>query len=220
MLKQLLICTLLLSVNGLVSAAITIKTQQEIKVAEINGQTVAKNLFGQDSSQYQLNQGVNELEVSYSQYFDAEDGIGAHDIVRSAPVKIKTPILQDHEIYTLALIDTPKTNEQAKVFAKQPIFVLYNRNNELLMTQYGSNDGHQGIVNTLLDNKQSNKQNFNPTNKQPEAIYTAIANVPKDNSNLKNQNNRSDVNQLISIWEQASKADRQKFMIWLAEQTN
>jgi uncharacterized protein len=220
MLKQLLICTLLLSVNGLVSAAITIKTQQEIKVAEINGQTVAKNLFGQDSSQYQLNQGVNELEVSYSQYFDAEDGIGAHDIVRSAPVKIKTPILQDHETYTLALIDTPKTNEQAKVFAKQPIFALYNRNNELLMTQYGSNDGHQGIVNTLLDNKQSNKQNFHPTNKQPEAIYTAIANVPKDNSNPKNKNNRSDVNQLISIWEQASKADRQKFMIWLAEQTN
>lgn len=220
MLKQLLICTLLLSVNGLVSAAITIKTQQEIKVAEINGQTVAKNLFGQDTSQYQLNQGVNELEVSYSQYFDAEDGIGAHDIVRSAPVKIRTPILQDHETYTLALIDTPKTNEQAKVFAKQPIFALYNRNNELLMTQYGSNDSHQGIVNTLLDNKQSNKQNFHLIKKQPEVIYTAIANVPKDNPNLKNQNNSSNVNQLISIWEQANKVDRQKFMMWLAEQTN
>lgn len=220
MLKKFLICSFLLSVNGLVSAAIILKTPAEIKIAEINGQEITKKLFGPHTSQYQLNQGVNELELSYYQYFDAEDGIGAHDIVRSAPVKMKTPILQDHESYTLVLMDAPKTNDQAKVFAKQPVFALYNENNELLMTQYGSNESHQGVVNTLLDHNESNKQNFHPTNKQPEAIYSAIANIPKDGLGRKNQNNSGDVNQLISIWEQANKADRQKFMMWLAEQTN
>ncbi|OTG88392.1 hypothetical protein B9T31_02460 [Acinetobacter sp. ANC 4558] len=219
MLKQISTLVVAMSLSSFVVAAVTLTTPQEIKVEEINGQPIAKKIFGSDSRQFQLKSGINDLEVSYYQYFEAENGIGAHDIVRSAPVRIKTPLLKDNETYTLALIQAPKTNDQAKAFAKQPVFGLYNNKNELLMTQEGTYQQPRGIINAVFGD-QNITRNLNENKVQPKAVYTQNAEFLNQKSDEVQQTTKNALNQLILSWKNANKEDRQKFMLWLAEQAN
>lgn len=219
MMKQILASMMVLSFTGLVNAAVTLQIEQEIKVEEINGQAIKSGLIRSNLDQYQLTAGTNELEVSYYQYFDAEDGIGAHDIVRSAPVFIKTPILQDNQTYRLALMKMPQNNDQAKQFAKQPIFGLYNSQNELLMTQAGAVQSRQSIISAFLGDQEQTFKSKNMTNKQPEASYTVAAKIIPEQKQAETTNKATSASlyQLINTWQNASKEDRQKFMMWLAE---
>lgn len=213
MLKQLSSVLMLMSVVGVAWADVTLKIQPEVKVEEINGQTVKQKILGNTTTNYQLNSGVNVIKVSYYEYFDAEHGIGSHDIVRSAPVYIKTPMLQDQQSYTLTLVNPPKNNDQAKAYAKKPEFALYNAKNELLMTQMG-NGARRSIVNAILTDEDTNTTQVTPS--QPKAVYTQAAKVPQEN--ITTSDNK--FNQLISAWGNASKEERKKFMLWLADQTN
>ena len=59
---------------------------------------------------------------------------------------------------------------------------------------------------------------------QPAAVYTAAAVFPSEKTTpatLPTQKQaQGKEQQLIQLWQQASKIERQKFMSWLAEQAN
>ena len=216
MFKQISIFAVTLSLSGFMHAAVTLKVQQEIKVEEINGQAISKKIFDSNTNIFQLNVGKNELEISYYQYFDAENGIGSHDIVRSAPVYLNTPALNDNQTYILKLINAPKTNDQAKEFAKQAIFGLYNNKNELLMTQTGTGE-HKSILNMLIDGETINARKKNNGENQQNERDNKMNINDLLGVNERDLSESNSFNQLIVIWKNASKKDRKKFMMWLAE---
>lgn len=212
------LATVVLMFSTSVFSAVTINVPDEIKIEGLNGQELKGRLFGSDN-QYKLDAGENIISVRYIQYFEEHPGIGSHDIVRSGVVNIKTPILQDQQSYHLALINPPQNNDEAKSYAKQPVFGLYNANNQLLVEQKGSKTQNTGILQNLFNDSSTDLAQSKSTVKQPAATYTSQAIVattemtkPKD---LSSTNHAS---QLIDAWKNASKAERRAFLSWLAEQ--
>lgn len=203
MIKQLNLFVLALMMSSFVNADTLLKIQNGIIVQEINGAEVKKDLFNSYKSEYSLESGQNDLIVYYYQYFDAENGIGAHDIVKSSPVYIKTPVLRNNETYRLAMINPPKNNDDAKKYAKQPEFALYNSYNELLMTQIGGNT-KKGIIHSIFNEQKIDQR-------QPQVVYTLIEPDIAHGDTL---------NHLLIAWKNATKEDKQKFMLWIAEQVN
>ena len=199
-------------------AAITLTTPEEIKIAAINGQEVNTGLFSSNKKAHQLKTGENVISVRYSQYFEENRNIGTHEIVRSNIVNIKTPLLDDNQTYYLSLIDTPENVDAARDYAKQPVFGLYNSKNQLLVKQQGAQTSSLGIVSNLFVEGES--INRNQANIQPSPEYTAQAklNLPKEEISTDVNVKGGQDQRLIQIWKSASKAERQKFLTWLAEQ--
>lgn len=209
---------MLFMVTSPLFAAITLTTPEEIKVAAINGQELNTGLFSSNKNAQQLKVGENIVSVRYTQYFEENRNIGTHEIVRSNIVNIKTPLLEDNQNYYLAVIDLPKDANTAREYAKAPIFGLYNSQNQLLAKQQGAKSSNLGIVSNLfVDGDSSNKYSVNT---QPLAEYTAQAKMKPEVSTTSNHINslKDEDQQLIQIWKKATKAEKQKFMTWLAEQ--
>lgn len=199
-------------------ATITLTTPEEIKVAAINGQEVNTSLFSSKKNAHQLKAGENVISVRYTQYFEENRNIGTHEIIRSNIVNIKTPLLEDNQNYVLALIDNPKNIDIAREYAKQPIFGLYDSKNQLLVKQQGAKSSNLGIVSNLFTEGESVDKS--QVNIQPSPEYTPQAklnsSIGKTQLNIGVQN--GEAQQLIHIWKNTTKAERQKFMTWLAEQ--
>lgn len=209
---------MLFMVTSPLFAAITLTTPEEIKVAAINGQELNTGLFSSNKNAQQLKVGENIVSVHYTQYFEENRNIGTHEIVRSNIVNIKTPLLEDNQNYYLAVIDLPKDADTAREYAKAPIFGLYNSQNQLLAKQQDAKSSNLGIVSNLfVDGDSSNKYLVNT---QPSAEYTAQAKMKPEVSTTSNHINslKDEDQQLIQIWKKATKAEKQKFMSWLAEQ--
>lgn len=209
---------MLFMVTSPLFAAITLTTPEEIKVAAINGQELNTGLFSSNKNAQQLKVGENIVSVRYTQYFEENRNIGTHEIVRSNIVNIKTPLLEDNQNYYLAVIDLPKDADTAREYAKAPFFGLYNSQNQLLAKQQGAKSSNLGIVSNLfVEGDSSNKYSVNT---QPLAEYTAQAKMKPEVSTTSNHINslKDEDQQLIQIWKKATKAEKQKFMTWLAEQ--
>ncbi|WP_110976005.1 DUF2057 family protein [Acinetobacter sp. WCHAc060042] len=212
------LATVVLMLSTSAFSAVTITAPEEIKIEGLNGQEVKSRLFSSDST-YSIDAGENIISVRYIQFFEEHPGIGSHDIVRSGVVNIKTPILQDQQTYRLALLNPPQNHDDAKAYAKQPVFGLYDAKNQLLVEQKGSKTQSSGILKNLFNDAPTDLTQKATTIAQPAPIYTSQAVVgkaevvkPKD---LPNANNAQ---QLINTWKSASKSERQAFMTWLAEQ--
>lgn len=204
-----------------VFSAVTLTIPEEIKIVALNDQEVSSGLLRSNQS-YQLDAGVNAISVRYNEFFEHSDN--SHDILKSGVVTVKTPVLKDGETYRLALMNAPRNFDQAQAYKNQPIIGLYDAKNQLLVQQIGAQDaakpwfGNSLLAKTVgTDNK-----TVTPVN-QPAAVYTQAATVPKvavsqvqSKAGAASQNDQ----QLIQLWQQASKAERQKFMSWLAEQAN
>ena len=192
---------------------------EEIKVEGLNGQEVKSRLFSSNHN-YSVQPGENVLSVRYVQFFEEHPGIGSHDIVRSGIVHIKTPVLQDKATYRLGLVNPPKTHDDAKEFAKQPVFGLFDARNQLLVQQAGAKDLNRGILQNLFSTSSTESAQAAPVSvTQPAAVYSPQAVVTtKPVATVSNVAGADQ--QLIQLWQQASKTERQKFMSWLAEQAN
>ena len=208
----------LLMMNMSAFAAITLTTPEEIKIAAINGQEVNSSIFSSKKNAHQLKVGENIISVRYTQYFEENKNIGTHEIVRSNIVNIKTSLLEDNQNYVLSLIDNPQNIDAARDYAKQPIFGLYNSKNQLLVKQQGAKSSSLGIVSNLFVEGESASKN--QVVSQPSPEYTAQANLGSlENEEQSDLNTQSGQDQrLIQIWKKSTKAERQKFMTWLAEQ--
>ncbi|WP_160232446.1 DUF2057 domain-containing protein [Acinetobacter indicus] len=216
---RLSFAALALSLSSTAFSAVTITAPEEIKVEGLNGQEVKSRLFSSNHN-YSVQPGKNVLSVRYVQFFEEHPGIGSHDIVRSGIVHIKTPVLQDKATYRLGLVNPPKTHDDAKEFAKQPVFGLFDEKNQLLVQQAGAKDLNRGILQNLFSTSSTESAQAAPVSvTQPAAVYSPQAVVTtKPVATVSNVAGADQ--QLIQLWQQASKTERQKFMSWLAEQAN
>ncbi len=115
-------------------------------------------------------------------------------------------------------------NEQAKKYAEQPTVALYNSNNELVVQQTGANNEAKPWFATGLGKVAD--FTTKPSKPQPQAVYAAAkpstsqfttsvaATIPSTGAAQSNDQ------RLVEVWQKSSKAERQKFMAWLAEQSN
>ena len=187
-----------------VFSAVTVTVPEEIKIVAVNDQEVKSGLLRSNQT-YSLDAGVNAISVRYNEFFQHSDN--SHDILKSGVVTVKTPSLKDGETYRLALIQAPKDFDAAQKYKNQPIIGLYDAKNQLLVQQTGSKDAAKPwFGNRVLTKKLDMTTQVATPVHQPAAVYTQSA----------DQNDQ----QLIQLWQKASKAERQKFMTWLAEQAN
>lgn len=202
-------------------SAVTISVPEEIKLLTVNDQEIRSGLFS-SAQQVKVNAGENVINLRYQQYFEHHNG--AHDILKSGVITLKTPILQDGENYRLALVNPPKDFDAAKEFKDQPSVGLYNQKNQLLVQQTGAKASSTGWLSGSLRNKTVDATQNSTAVNQPAAVYTAAAVLPSEKTTpttLPTQKQtQGKEQQLIQLWQQASKAERQKFMSWLAEQAN
>lgn len=187
-----------------VFSAVTVTVPEEIKIVAVNDQEVNSGLLRSNQT-YSLDAGVNAISVRYNEFFQHSDN--SHDILKSGVVTVKTPSLKDGETYRLALIQAPKDFDAAQKYKDQPIIGLYDAKKQLLVQQTGAKDAAKPWFGNRVLTKKVNMttQAVTPVN-QPAAIYTQSA----------DHNDQ----QLIQLWQKASKAERQKFMTWLTEQAN
>ncbi|WP_180157508.1 DUF2057 domain-containing protein [Acinetobacter sp. YH12045] len=206
-------------------AAVTLTVPEEIKIVAVNDQEVTGGLF-RSTEKYKLDAGENVLTVRYSEFFQHADN--SHDILKSGVAAIRTPSLIDGQEYRLGLVNAPKDFDAAQKYKDQPIFGLYDKSNQLLVQQAGAKKEQKSIFsNGVLGNAVDfMKKDAVPEN-QPAPVYAQSVAVKPTNvvspvaasKNVTINENGAD-QQLIQLWQKANKAERQKFMSWLAEQAN
>ena len=214
-----------LLLSSSVFSAVTITAPEEIVILAVNGQEVNNGLIPSKKNNYQVDPGNLTLNVRYREYFEHLNG--EHDIVKSGVVTIQTPDLKDNQTYNLALVNAPKDFSQAKKFAEQPTVALYDQSKKLVVQQTGANNEAQpwfsgnSLLARTLDLTQKNKNNVV---NQPAPVYAAsttnVAPVAVTATTVVSGNIKTTDQQLVELWQKASKAERQKFMAWLAGQTN
>ncbi|ENV08427.1 hypothetical protein A7P54_03320 [Acinetobacter sp. Ac_3412] len=216
-----------LLLSSSVFSAVTITAPEEIVILAVNGQEVNSGLIPSKKNNYQVDPGNLTVNVRYREYFEHLNG--EHDIVKSGVVTIQVPDLQDNQSYSLGLVNAPKNFDAAKKYADQPTVALYDQNKKLVVQQTGANNEAQpwftgsNLLSRTLDLTQKNKNNA--TN-QPAPVYAgttaqvvATAPVAVTTAAAAGTAKTTD-QQLAELWQKASKAERQKFMAWLAGQTN
>lgn len=214
-----------LLLSSSVFSAVTITAPEEIVILAVNGQEVNNGLIPSKKNNYQVDPGNLTVNVRYREYFEHLNG--EHDIVKSGVVTIQTPDLKDNQTYNLALVNAPKDFSQAKKFAEQPTVALYDQSKKLVVQQTGANNEAQpwfsgnSLLARTLDLTQKNKNNVV---NQPAPVYAAsttnVAPVAVTATTAVSGNIKTTDQQLVDLWQKASKAERQKFMAWLAGQTN
>ena len=214
-----------LLLSSSVFSAVTITAPEEIVILAVNGQEVNNGLIPSKKNNYQVDPGNSTVNVRYREYFEHLNG--EHDIVKSGVVTIQTTDLKDNQTYNLALVNAPKDFSQAKKFAEQPTVALYDQSKKLVVQQTGANNEAQpwfsgnSLLARTLDLTQKNKNNVV---NQPAPVYAAsttnVAPVAVTATTVVSGNIKTTDQQLVELWQKASKAERQKFMAWLAGQTN
>ena len=214
-----------LLLSSSVFSAVTITAPEEIVILAVNGQEVNNGLIPSKKNNYQVDPGNLTVNVRYREYFEHLNG--EHDIVKSGVVIIQTTDLKDNQTYNLALVNAPKDFSQAKKFAEQPTVALYDQSKKLVVQQTGANNEAQpwfsgnSLLARTLDLTQKNKNNVV---NQPAPVYAAsttnVAPVAVTATTVVSGNIKTTDQQLVELWQKASKAERQKFMAWLAGQTN
>lgn len=214
-----------LLLSSSVFSAVTITAPEEIVILAVNGQEVNNGLIPSKKNNYQVDPGNLTVNVRYREYFEHLNG--EHDIVKSGVVTIQASDLQDNRSYTLGLVNGPKNFEAAKKYAEQPTVALYDQNKKLIVQQTGANNEAQpwfsgnSLLARTLDLTQKNKNNVV---NQPAPVYAAsttnVAPVAVTATTVVSGNIKTTDQQLVDLWQKASKAERQKFMAWLAGQTN
>ena len=214
-----------LLLSSSVFSAVTITAPEEIVILAVNGQEVNNGLIPSKKNNYQVDPGNLTVNVRYREYFEHLNG--EHDIVKSGVVTIQTTDLKDNQTYNLALVNAPKDFSQAKKFAEQPTVALYDQSKKLVVQQTGANNEAQpwfsgnSLLARTLDLTKKNKNNVV---NQPAPVYAAsttnVAPVAVTATTVVSGNIKTTDQQLVELWQKASKAERQKFMAWLAGQTN
>lgn len=214
------IAALSLMLSGSVFAAVTLSAPEEIVVLAVNDQEVNSGLI-RKKNEYQVDAGQVAISVRYQQYFEHLNG--EHDILKSGVVTVTAPDLKDGKNYKLALVDAPKNFDDAKKYAEQPTIAIFDQNNRLVVQQTGANTEAKpwlgsGVFGRVIDLTTSKKAPVN----QPAPVYATTSQAVVSNTAPKSApaviNSNGADQQLIQIWQKATKAERQKFMTWLADQ--
>lgn len=206
-----------------VFAAVTIQAPEELIMVSINGQNVKSGLF-KGKKEYKVDAGPVNLNIRYQQYFEMHNG--AFDIVKSDIFNVQTSELKDNQNYTLKLANAPKDNDEAKKFSQTPTIVIYDQNKKMVPHQSNVQMKPLSQFGGIFSREKSSEQVYNSHSTISEASkLTPVQNSKSAPLSIeeptKAQPADMTVNsdqQLIQIWKKATKADRQKFLSWLAEQ--
>lgn len=203
-----------------VFSAVTLTAPEEIKIVGVNEREVNSGLIRKKQT-YKLDPGSNSISVRYIEFFQHNDN--SHDILKSDVVTVKTPELKDGESYRLALINAPKDFDTAQKYKDQPIIGLYDARNQLLVQQSGANSETKPLLGKSVLGKALDltTKTVAPAN-QPAPVYpqAAVSPVVANLNSAETAIKTSTDQKLIQLWQQASKEERRKFMLWLAEQGN
>ena len=208
-------------------AASTITAPDDIVIVGINDQAIKSSLL-KKSKEYKVNPGTLSLSVRYQAYF--EDNLNRHDIVKSDVLRLDVPQIQDNQRYVLKLINAPKDHDDAKKYAEQPMIALFDQNNQQVvqeskMSNQPRNSILGGLFSDSVDLTQAAPTNNSSvairqtaktqssTGAQPVNTQIAVKQASTQLANVKSVDQH-----MIQLWQNASKAERQKFMTWLAEQ--
>lgn len=212
-----------LIMNASAFAAVTITAPEEIVVLAVNDQEVNTGIFRTKKNEYKVNAGQTAISVRYQQYFEHLNN--EHDILKSGVVTITAPNLQEGQSYKLNLVNAPKDFDAAKKYAEQPTIALYDQNNQMIVQQTGANNEAKpwlsgGVFGRVVDLTTSKKSENQPApvyaNTQQSAAGVNTTATPNTSVDLNTANGADQ--QMIQIWQRASKAERQRFMSWVAEQ--
>lgn len=206
-----------LMVHSSVFAAATISAPEEIIVVALNGQTVKSGLF-KGKKQFKIEAGPANLNLRYQEYFEMHNG--RFDIIKSDVVNIRVPELKDNQNYSLTLVNPPKDEEEGKRFAQSPQIAIYDQNNKLVKIQQQSpvQNESSSILGGIFS-KDDNSSRVYSTREQSSAPTPSIPkNIEQPIRTKTIVQPETSEQQLIEIWQQSSKSDRQKFLSWLAEQ--
>ena len=211
-----------LMLSGSIFAAVTISVPEGIVVLAVNDQQINTGILTTRQNDYKVDAGNVTLSVRYQQYFEHLNG--EHDILKSGVVTIQAPNLQDGQYYKLALVNPPQSFEAAKTYVTQPTIAVYDKNNQLLVQQTGANNQQQPWLTGSVFARTFDLTQKNNTH-QPAAVYAQSPSVGQVvatpiivQTGISKTISQSADQQLIQIWQNASKAERQRFMSWLAEQ--
>lgn len=224
-LKSAILTTLLLGfvVQNTVYATATIHAPEEVIVVAINGQNVKSGLF-KGKKEFKVEAGPVNLNIRYQQYFEMHNG--AFDIVKSDIFNVQISELKDKQYYTLQLANTPKDNDEAKKFAQSPTIAIYDQNKKLVThqsnVQMTSPSQFGGIftrdkASERVYNSQSTISTGSTSTPVQGTQYTKLSTEEVTTAQKTDMTSNSD-QQLIQIWKKATKAERQKFLSWLAIQ--
>lgn len=203
--------------HGSVFAETTITVPEELVVVSINNQNIKSGLF-KSQKDYKVDSGQVQLNLRYQQYFELHNA--RHEIVKSGIISVHTPELKDNQRYRLTLVNPPQDVDEAKKFANDPIIAVYDQNNTLVSQQSALNVATKPSIGAGLFTK-----SIDLTNKQPLVQEDVqIVNVSNQIQFKSAQQNTTTSTlkavdqQLIQLWQRASKTERQSFMSWLADQ--
>lgn len=203
--------------HGSVFAETTITVPEELVVVSINNQNIKSGLF-RSQKDYKVDSGQVQLNLRYQQYFELHNA--RHEIVKSGIISVHTPELKDNQRYRLTLVNPPQDVDEAKKFANDPIIAVYDQNNTLVSQQSALNVATKPSIGAGLFTK-----SIDLTNKQPlvqEDVQTVnVSNQIQFKSaqhNTTTSTLKAVDQQLIQLWQRASKTERQSFMSWLADQ--
>lgn len=211
------------SIADRVSAASLIAVPEEIVLLSINDQEL-KGSFIRTDKDYKVDPGPVSLVLRYQEYFEQRND--QHDILKSANIHLNIEQLLDQHRYQLKLIDPPQDFDAAKIYAQHPTVALFDENNRIVAQETGSKSAEKtwlsnGFLSRSIDTTQSNK-----TSKAQIANTTSSKQSVEQTSQTQMKDIREDTTsskalprdqQLIQLWQKASKLERQKFMTWLTE---
>lgn len=200
-------------------AASSITAPDNIIVVGINDQVIKSSLL-KKTKEYKVNSGRLSLIVRYQAYF--EDNLNHHDIVKSDILRLDIPQIQDNQRYVLKLINPPKDHDDAKKYAEQPQIGLFDENNQQVVQELKvSSQPKSSILGGLLGHSVA------LTQVESTSMHDQVDNRPAQKANssavshteiVQNSQMQPLDQTMIQMWQKASKAERQKFMTWLAEQ--
>lgn len=202
-------------------SASTLHSPENIVVLSIN-QHAVKSGFLKNAKEYQIESGPAELTVRYQQYFD--HGNSQHDILKSDDILIQIPKLQDQQRYRLGLVQAPEDFDAAKKYIEQPVIALYDQNHQQVAIQQRNMQRSKSLLSGLLGqlqtdvyapatvNQSTSKQSVpSPTASNLSVIHSPLTNA--DNNKMQVSKDQ----QMIELWQKASKPERQKFISWLSD---
>lgn len=219
-LNKLGIFTLACMMTNTVFAAVTINSPEDIALIAINDQEVNTGFFRTEKNSYKVDAGNISLSVRYQQFF--KHASGEHDIAKSGVVTIQAPNLIDGQSYKLVVVNQPSHYDEAVKYAEQPTIALYDAKNQLVVQQTGANNEAKPWFKSGLFGRAFDYTSNKSTAAQPAPVYanktaTTAAVMPVGAATAMANTNTKD-QQMIQLWQAMNKAERQKFMNWLAEQ--
>ena len=201
-------------------AAVTITSPEDIALIAINDQEVNTGLFRTEKNSYKVDAGDTALSVRYQQFF--KHASGEHDIAKSGVVTIQAPNLVDGQTYRLAVVNQPNNYDDAVKYAEQPTIALYDAKNQLVVQQTGANNEAKPWFKSGLFSRAFDYTSGKSSAAQPAPVYAnntaatpVVVTTPVNNAAAMTSGKDQ---QMIQLWKGMTKAERQKFMNWLAEQ--